>query len=131
MSRTTKFIIAILGVIAVLDAASAVIASRITGSDKPPAAAVVAIALFAVLDLLGMYGLSRGARWAAPLIYVTRGLNAVSNLLGLGNHPTTAPLVIGSLTFGLSVVVVVALIAVRRQTSARSVDVRASDRSTV
>ncbi|HEU0239409.1 MAG TPA: hypothetical protein VFR11_09065 [Micromonosporaceae bacterium] len=114
MSRARKVILGILGLLTALDVVSAVTASRITGSNKPPAAAIVAIALFAVLTVIGMYGLVRGARWARPLIYVTRVLNCASNLLGFSNHPTATQLAVGSVTFGLSIVVIVALVVTRR-----------------
>jgi hypothetical protein len=109
MIRSFKSVMTMLGALAALDVVAAVLASRITGSAKPPAPAVVSMIVFAVLTVVAMYGLWRGAGWARPLVYVTRGLDVVNGLLGLGDRPSVALDVIGVLTIVLSVAVIVIL----------------------
>jgi hypothetical protein len=65
--------------------------------------------IFGVSTLTTMYGLWRGARWPCPVIYATRILDMVSSLLGPGDRPSVALVVIGAVTLVLSVAVIVAL----------------------
>jgi len=109
MIRNSKSLILLLSAVAALDLVAAVLAPRVTGSAKPPTPAVASMVIFAVLTVLAMYGLWRGARWARPVVYVTRGLDVLSGLLGLGDHPSLALDVIGALTIVLSVAVIVIL----------------------
>lgn len=109
MIRTQKALITLLGVLAVLDLIAAVLASRVTGSAKPPVPAIAVMVIVGVLTLAAMVGLWRGARGARPVIYVTRGLDVVSSLLGLGDRPSVALVVIGAVTLVLSVAVIVTL----------------------
>lgn len=109
MRRPYQSIVAMLCTVAALDLLAAVLASRVTGQAKPPPPAVVSMVLFGVLSLVATYGLWRGARWARPVIYVTRGLDVVNGLLGLSDRPSLALDVIGVLTTVLSVVVIVML----------------------
>jgi uncharacterized membrane protein (DUF2068 family) len=115
MNRTLKTMITLLLVISALNVTSTVLTSRMTGPDKPPAPAIVGFVVFAILNLIGAFGLSHGSRWARPMIYVSRGLNIVSNILGLGNHADAALLIVGTSTFLLSIVVLVMLIRARRE----------------
>jgi len=57
-----------------------------------------------------MYGLWRGARWARPVVYVTRGFDVLSGLLGLADRPSVALDVIGVVTIVLSLAAIVLLI---------------------
>jgi uncharacterized membrane protein len=109
MIRSQKSLIAMLGVLAVLDLIAPVLASRVTGSAKPPPPAVAVMVIVGVVTLAATYGLWRGARWARPVIYITRGLDVVSSLLGLGDRPSVALVVIGAVTLVLSVAVIVIL----------------------
>lgn len=109
MVRSFKSVMVLLGTVAALDLVAAVLASRVTGSAKPPPPAVGAMVIFSVLTLVAMYGLWRGASWARPVIYVTRGLDVLSGLLGLADHPSVALEVIGAVTIVLSVAVIVIL----------------------
>jgi hypothetical protein len=109
MIRNFKSVMVMLGAVAALDLAAAVLASRVTGSAKPPVPAVASMVIFAVVTLIAMYGLWRGAGWARPVIYVTRGLDVVNGLLGLGDRPSLALDVIGAVTVVLSVAVIVTL----------------------
>jgi hypothetical protein len=109
MIRSSKSLIALLAAVVVLDLVAAVLASRVTGSAKPPTPAVAAMVIVAVLTVVAMFGLPRGAGWARPVIYVTRGLDVLSGLLGLGDHPSLALDVIGALTMVLSLAVIVIL----------------------
>ncbi len=107
MIRSQKPLIAMLGVLAVLDLAAPVLASRVTRSAKPPVPAIAVMVVVGILTLAAMYGLWRGARWARPVIYITRGLDVVSSMLGLGDRPSLALVVIGAVTLVLSVAVIV------------------------
>ncbi len=109
MTRSQKSLIAMLGVLAILDLVAPVLATRVTGSAKPPVPAIAVMVVVGILTLTAMYGLWRGARWARPVIYITRGLDVVSSMLGLGDRPSVALVVIGSVTLVLSVAVIVIL----------------------
>lgn len=109
MIRNCKSVIVLLSAVAALDLVAAVLASRVTGAAKPPTPVVAAMVIFAVLTVLAMYGLWRGAGWARPVIYVTRGIDVLSGLLGLGDHPSLALDILGALTIVLSVAVIVIL----------------------
>ena len=61
MNRSNKPVIVLLGALTALDLAAAVLASRVTGTAKPPPPAVVSMLIVAVLTLAAMYGLWRGA----------------------------------------------------------------------
>ena len=110
MIRSCKPVIVLLGALAALDLAAAVLASRVTGTAKPPPPAVVSMVVLAVLTLVAMYGLWRGARWARPLVYVTRGFDVLSGLLGLADRPSVALDVIGVVTIVLSVAAIVLVV---------------------
>jgi uncharacterized membrane protein len=109
MIRSPKSVIVLLGAVAALDLVAAELASRVTGSAKPPVPAVASMVIFAVITLIAMYGLWRGAGWARPVIYVTRGLDVIGGLLGLGDHPSLALDVIGVVTIVVSVAIIVTL----------------------
>jgi hypothetical protein len=109
MIRSSKPLIVLLGALTALDLAAAVLASRVTGTAKPPPPAVVSMVILAVLTVIAMYGLWRGARWARLLVYVTRGFDVLSGLLGLADRPSVALDVIGVVTIVLSVAAIVML----------------------
>lgn len=109
MIRSYKPVIVLLGALTALDLVSAVLASRVTGTAKPPPPAVVSMLILAVLTLAAMYGLWRGARWARPVVYVTRGFDVLNGLLGLADRPSIALDVIGVVTIILSLTVIVML----------------------
>jgi hypothetical protein len=109
MIRTMKSVIVILGLAGALDLVAAVLATQVSGPAKPPPPAVVVMVVCGFLTFLAMYGLWRGAGWARPVIYVTRGLDAVSSLLGLADHPSPALVVIGVCTLVLSLGVIAIL----------------------
>ena len=109
MIPTRKSLFAMLALLAVLDLIAPVLASRVTGSAKPPVPAIAGMVVVGILTLVAMWGLWRGARWARPVIYVTRGLDVVSSLLGLGDRPSVALVVIGAVTLVLSLAVIVTL----------------------
>jgi hypothetical protein len=110
MIRTYKPVIGLLGILTALDLVAAVLASRVTGTAKPPPPAVGSMVVLAVLTLAAMYGLWRGARWARPVVYVTRGFDVLSGLLGLADRPSVALVVIGVVTIVLSLAVIVVLV---------------------
>jgi hypothetical protein len=109
MIRSYKPVIVLLGALTALDLVAAVLASQVTGTAKPPPPAVVSMVILAVLTLGAMYGLWRGARWARPLVYVTRGFDVLSGLLGLADRPSVALDVIGAVTILLSLAAIVML----------------------
>jgi hypothetical protein len=109
MTRSSKPLIVLLGALTALDLAASVLASRVTGTAKPPPPAVVSMVILAVLTVIAMYGLLRGARWARPVVYVTRGFDVLSGLLGLADRPSVALDVIGVVTIVLSVAAIVML----------------------
>jgi uncharacterized membrane protein len=110
MIRNYKPVIVLLGALTALDLAAAVLASRVTGSAKPPPPAVVSMVILAVLTLVAMYGLWRGARWARPVVYITRGFDVLNGLLGLADRPSIALDVIGAVSIVLSVAAIVLLV---------------------
>jgi hypothetical protein len=57
MIRTQRSLVAMLGVLAALDFIAAVLASRVSGSAKPPVPAITAMVVVGVLTLAAMYGL--------------------------------------------------------------------------
>ncbi len=77
MIRSYKPVIVLLGALTALDLVSAVLASRVTGTAKPPPPAVVSMLILAVLTLAAMYGLWRGARWGAARRLRHPGLRCV------------------------------------------------------
>jgi hypothetical protein len=79
-----------------------VVGNLTTGEYRPPTCFVVLDVLLAVVGLIGMCGLTRGARWAVPLIYGTRAPNVVNNVLGLATNPNATRAVTGSLVIGRS-----------------------------
>jgi hypothetical protein len=107
MNRSSKPVIVLLGALTALDLVAAVLASRVTGTAKPPPPAVVSMVILAVLTLAAIYGLWRGARWARPAVYVTRGFDVLSGLLGLADRPSVALVVIGLVTIVLSLAAIV------------------------
>ena len=110
MIRRCKPVIVLLGALTALDLAAAVLASQVTGTAKPPPPAVVSMVVLAVVTLVAMYGLWRGARWARPVVYVTRGFDVLSGLLGLADRPSLALDVIGVVTIVLSLAAIVMLV---------------------
>jgi hypothetical protein len=110
MIRTLKSVIVMLGLAGALDLAAAVLATQVTGHAKPPPPAVVVMVICGILTFVAMYGLWRGAGWARPVIYATRGLDALSSLLGLADHPSPALVVIGVCTLVLSLGVIAILV---------------------
>jgi hypothetical protein len=117
MNRTRRSLTTVLGVLTALEVLAAVLGARITGDKKPPTGAIAGIALLAALTLVAIYGMQRSARWAPALIYITRGLDLVNNLLGAGDDPSATLEVIGAVTFVLSAAVIVVLFQSRRQTA--------------
>ena len=115
MSRSLKFLLAALGILAILNAVAAVQASQITVPDRPPAFAVVGLVVLAAAFLAAGYGLVRDTRWARPVIYIACALRIISGILGLGNHTTAARLTVGAIGVVLSVAVIVVLVRTRRQ----------------
>jgi hypothetical protein len=117
MTRSLKFLLAALAIIAVLDVVAAVQASQVTGSNKPPAFAVVGLVVLAAATVTAIYGLARDTRWARPVIYISCALRIISGILGLGGHTSAARLSVGAIGVVLAVAVVVALVRTRRQTA--------------
>ena len=115
MTRSLKFLLSALAIIIVLDVVAAVQASQITGPDKPPAFAVIGLAVLAAAVLTATYGLARDTRWARPVIYISCALRIISAILGLGGHTSAARLTVGTIGVVLSVAVIAVLVRTRRQ----------------
>jgi hypothetical protein len=109
MNRSFKTVIVLLSTLTALDLVAAVLASRVTGTAKPPPPAVGSMVILAALTAVAMYGLWRGARWARPAIYLTRGFDVLNGLLGLADRPSVALDVIGVATIVLSAAVIIIL----------------------
>jgi hypothetical protein len=115
MTRSLKFLLAALAIIAVLDVVAAVQASQITGPDKPPVFAVVGLVVLAAAILTATYGLVRDTRWARPVIYICCALRIISAVLGFGGHTSAARLAVGTIGVVLSVAVIAVLVRTRRK----------------
>ena len=115
MTRSLKFLLTALAIIAVLDVVAAVQASQVTGPDKPPVFAVVGLVVLAAAILTAAYGLARGTRWARPVIYVSCALRIISSILGLGGHTSAVRLAVGAIGVILSLAVIAVLVRTRRQ----------------
>ena len=115
MTRSLKFLLTALAIIAVLDVVAAVQASQVTGPDKPPVFAVVGLVVLAAAILTAAYGLARGTRWARPVIYISCALRIISSILGLGGHTSAVRLAVGAIGVILSLAVIAVLVRTRRQ----------------
>jgi hypothetical protein len=118
MTRSLKFLLAALAIIAVLDVVAAVQAAQITGPDKPPVFAVIGLVVLAAATLTAAYGLARDTRWARPVIYIACALRIISGILGLGGHTSAARLTLGAVGVVLSVAVIAVLVRTRSQAPA-------------
>jgi hypothetical protein len=116
MTRSLKFLLAALAIIAVLDVVAAVQAAQITGPDKPPVFAVIGLVVLAAATLTAAYGLARDTRWARPVIYIACALRIISGILG--GHTSAARLTLGAVGVVLSVAVIAVLVRTRRQAPA-------------
>jgi hypothetical protein len=121
MTRSLKFLLTALAIIAVLDVVAAVQASQVTGPDKPPVFAVVGLVVLAAAILTAAYGLARGARWARPVIYIACTLRIISSILGLGGHTSAVRLAVGAIGVILSLAVIAVLVRTRRQAAEMTV----------
>ncbi len=109
MIRTQKVPLAMLGILAVLDLVSPALASRVTGSAKPPVPAIAVMVILGVVTLAAMYGLWRGARWPRPVDQRHPGPRRGQQPARVGDRPSVALVVIGTVTLVLSVAVIVTL----------------------
>jgi hypothetical protein len=115
MKISLKTIITLLGVLVVLDVVASPLAAHVTGQHKPPVFVPFTMAAIALLTLLGMYGLWRGASWARRLSIIVRVLDALSGLLGVTSRPSPELAGIGVATVVLSILVVTSLIRTKNE----------------
>jgi uncharacterized membrane protein (DUF2068 family) len=87
-------------------------------AGTPPMAAIVLGGILGVLTLAAIPGLAQGRRWAFWVVLVTRAIDIVSAVLGVFGGPGTLFVVVGAISFVLSVG---ALVLLFRQRPARTV----------
>jgi hypothetical protein len=85
----------------------------------PPAPAIVVVGVVAVATLISAAGVARGLRWAFWVAMTGRIIDALSNFLGLTNHPTPVTTVGGGVGLVLSIAAIVLLVRVNPRRAAR------------
>ena len=71
----------------------------------PPVPAIVVVGVIALATLVSAAGVARGVRWAFRVAMTGRIIDALSNFLGLTNHPTAVTTVGGGVGLVLSIAV--------------------------
>lgn len=112
MTLPTKPAVVALALCALADLAAA--AALIGGSvaDGPVVAAGVAALVIGLVTAASAVGIARGVRWAVPLALVTRAVDVLAALPGLGAGPVAAAAVVTVVV--LSAVAVVLVLRLRR-----------------
>jgi len=105
MPSAQKPAVILLALCAATDLVAAVPLLAMSGSDGPPIIVGLSTAFFGVLTLIAAIGIARDASWARPLAIVTRSLDVLGALPGLGGGVGPA-VAIGAVTV-LSVTAVV------------------------
>jgi hypothetical protein len=85
--KLTTVLLVILGVLDLV-AIPFMIAANHHTKGTPPAPAIVVVGVVAVATLISAAGVARGLRWAFWVAMTCRIIDALSNFLGLTNHPT-------------------------------------------
>jgi hypothetical protein len=86
--------------------------NSVSTDGTPPVPAIVVQVIIGVLTLVACVGIPAGKRWARRTAIVTRVLDGLSGLLGIGAHVSTTLKAGGVVTFVLSIVLIT-LLAVR------------------
>ncbi len=112
MTTSTKRVVAALALCALVDiAAGPAILAEAEPGEALSALAFVVLAL-GVLTAIAAVGIARGRRWAIPLALVTRAVDVLGAVPGLGAGPGPAAAVIALIV--ISTVAVVLVLGVRR-----------------
>ena len=116
--KLTTVLLVILGVLD-LAAIPFMIAANHHTEGTPPAPAIVVVGVIAVATLISAAGVARSLRWAFWVAMTGRIIDALSNFLGLTNHPTAVTAVGGGVGLVLSVAAIVLLVLVNPRRAAR------------
>lgn len=117
MNSSTKLAVIALALCALADLAAAPALIGEADSDGALVAAGVAAMLLGLLTAVATVGIARGLAWAVPLALVTRTLDVVAALPGLGAGPGPAAGVVAVVL--LSAVAAVLVLRLRRAQVAR------------
>jgi hypothetical protein len=116
--KLTTVLLVVLGVLDLV-AIPFMIAANHHTKGTPPAPAIVVVGVVAVATLIGAAGVARGLRWAFWAAMTARIIDALSNFLGLTNHPTPFTTVGGGVGLVLSIAAIVLLVRVNPRRAAR------------
>jgi hypothetical protein len=116
--KLTTVLLVILGVLD-LAAIPFMIAANHHTKGTPPAPVIVVAGVIAVATLISAAGVARGLRWAFRVAMTGRIIDALSNFLGLTNHPTAVTTVGGGVGLVLSIAAIVLLVLVNPRRAAR------------
>jgi hypothetical protein len=121
MKPDYKLMTVLLGILGVLDLAAVpfMIAANHHTAGTPPVAAIIVSAVIGVATLVSAVGVARGLRWAFWVAVTCRIIDAVSNFLGLTNHPTAVTTVGGGVGLVLSLAALVLLVRLNPRRIAR------------
>ena len=112
MTDPTRRAVIALGLCALADFAAAPALMGASGADGPMRFLAIAVLGLGILTVIAAVGLARGRSWAAPLAVVTRVIDVVGALPGIGAGLGPAAAVVAVLV--LSVVAVVFVLRSRR-----------------
>ena len=116
--KPTTILLVILGVLD-LAAIPFMIAANHHTKGTPPAPAIVVVGVIAVATLISAAGVARGLRWAFWVAMTGRIIDALSNFLGLTNHPSAITGVGGGVGLVLSIAAIVLLVLVNPRRAVR------------
>ncbi len=121
MKPDYKLMTVLLAILGVLDLAAVpfMIAANHHTAGTPPVPAIIVVAVIGVATLVSAVGVARGLRWAFRVAVTCRIIDAVSNFLGLTNHPSAATTVGGGVGLILSLVAIVLLVRLNPRRIAR------------
>jgi hypothetical protein len=121
MKPDYKLMAVLLAILGVLDLAAVpfMIAANHHTAGTPPVPAIIVVAVIGVATLVSAVGVARGLRWAFRVAVTCRIIDAVSNFLGLTNHPSAATTVGGGVGLILSLVAIVLLVRLNPRRIAR------------
>jgi len=115
--KLTTVLLVILGVLDLV-AIPFMIAANHHTKGTPPVPAIVVVGVIAVATLISVVGVTRGLRWAFWVAMTGRIIDALSNFLGLTNHPTPFTTVGGGVGLVLSIAAIVLLVRVNPRRAA-------------
>jgi hypothetical protein len=116
--KLTTILLVILGVLDLV-AIPFMIAANHHTKGTPPVPAIVVVGVVAAATFISAAGVARGLRWAFRVAVICRVIDALSNFLGLTNHPTPFTTVGGGVGLLLSIAAIVLLVRVNPRRAAR------------